>query len=171
MPYALILDVLVAVLLVVTIIYAVMLNRRLARLRNDKDELQALARTFGESTQRADESISRLRQTADALDQRIEKAQALRDDLVFLMDRGGSVADRLEGSVRQARDDLGVGPAKGATPSQPVRTVEAAAEAAEAAERAAVRTAREAPEVARDSDDEPRSAAERELLRALRTAG
>lgn len=165
MPYAFILDVLVAVLLVVTIIYAVMLNRRLARLRKDKDELEALARTFGEATARADDSIGTLRNTADALDQRIEKAQALRDDLVFLMDRGGSVADRLEDSVRSARDDLGMGPSP-AHPTQPIQTVEAAAAAAEAEEAAAVAAAA----TTTDEAGAPRSDAERELMRALRTA-
>ncbi len=40
MPYSLILDVLVAVLLAVTIGYAVVLNKRLGKLRGDKKDLE-----------------------------------------------------------------------------------------------------------------------------------
>lgn len=158
MPYTLIIDVAVAVLLVVTIGYAVTLNRRLQRLRKDKKDLENLARTFGESTVRAEENINQLRVVAQALDIQMERAQSLRDDLAFLNDRGGSTADRLEELVREARDGLGVVPtppragqqktAKVATPKSPVAA-----------------TKDEPDEV------EGRSEAERELLRALRDAG
>lgn len=110
MPYTLIIDIAVAVLLVVTIGYAVTLNRRLQRLRKDKKDLENLARTFGESTVRAEENINQLRVVAQALDIQMERAQSLRDDLAFLNDRGGSTADRLEELVREARDGLGVVP-------------------------------------------------------------
>lgn len=103
MGFALVLDILVAGLLVVTISYAVMLNRRLLVLRQDKADLEKLAAKFGESTVRAEESINRLRHTAEELKANTDKAQNLRDDLAFLIDRGGSTADRLEDSVRSAR--------------------------------------------------------------------
>ena len=96
MPYTLIIDIAVAVLLVVTIAYAMTLNKRLTRLRKDKKDLESLARTFGESTMRAEENINQLRTVAQALDIQMERAQSLRDDLAFLADRGGSTADRLE---------------------------------------------------------------------------
>ena len=47
MPYSLILDLFVAVLLVVTIGYAVVLNKRLGRLRGDKAALEKLAALVG----------------------------------------------------------------------------------------------------------------------------
>ena len=114
MPYSLILDVLVAVLLAVTIGYAVVLNKRLGKLRGDKIDLEKLATKFGESTSRAEESIENLRHTADLLQGGIDKAQALRDDLTFLIDRGDQAADSLEDLVRLARDMSGVGPRPGA---------------------------------------------------------
>ncbi len=160
MPYTLIIDLFVAVLLVVTIGYAVTLNKRLSRLRADKKDLENLARTFGESTLRAEENINQLHTIAKALDIQMERAQSLRDDLAFLADRGGSAADRLEEMVRLARDDMGVTPKPSATPATgpgtaPLRATSLAdTPPADEAERLSAK-----------------SEAERELLRALRDAG
>ena len=110
MGFSLVLDILVAGLLVITISYAVMLNRRLRVMRQDKTDLEKLAAKFADSTIRAEESITRLRNTADELKKRIDSAQNLRDDLAFLIDRGGSTADRLEENVRVARMKAPPGP-------------------------------------------------------------
>ncbi len=103
MAISLILNILVAILLVVMIGYAVSLNRRLDGLRRNKAELEKLASTFGEATMRAGDSIFKLKSTADELQDRMDKAAALRDDLAFLIERGGSSADRLEDAVRAGR--------------------------------------------------------------------
>ena len=150
MPYTLIIDIAVAVLLVVTIGYAVTLNRRLQRLRKDKKDLENLARTFGESTLRAEDNINQLRTVAQALDIQMGRAQSLRDDLAFLNDRGGSAADRLEELVREARDGLGAVP----TPPRSAQP------------KAPITASKEEPD-----NVEGRSEAERELLRALKDAG
>ena len=166
MPYTLIIDIAVAVLLVVTIAYAITLNKRLMRLRKDKKDLENLAKTFGESTMRAEENINHLRTIAQALDIQMERAQSLRDDLAFLADRGGSTADRLEDLVREARDGLGVTPqpGRGAPASvMPSKTVEPKTDAP-SAPKAKVKDL-----TADDTDG--RSEAERELMRALRDAG
>ena len=161
MAFGLILDIVVAVLLVVTICYAVLLNRRLGKLRRDKEELNTLARTFGDATVRAEESIGQLKSMTDSLEQRIAKAEQLRDDLVFLAERGGTTADQLERLVRQARDDIGVVP-------QP-RPVESAPQPAK---QVGIETRDDAAAAsARDGGGEPRSEAERALLKALRSAG
>ncbi|MCP5366033.1 MAG: hypothetical protein H6907_17910 [Hyphomicrobiales bacterium] len=97
------LDILIAVLLVVTIVYAIILNRRLGNLRRDRQELEQLAKTFADATTRADESIGRLRATAEELQQRIDAARSVGEDLAFMSDRGESLADRLEGAVRTNR--------------------------------------------------------------------
>ncbi len=164
MPYSLVLDVLVAFLLVVTIGYAVVLNRRLGVLRSDKAELEKLALSFGEATLRAEESLGQLRQTAEDLQQRIEKAQSLADDLVFLVDRGGTAADRLEELVREARKETGVPTPVAAEVKAEARPERPATRAARGGEtRAAAQPAGE------DNEFEPRSEAERELLRALQS--
>ena len=99
MPLSLILDIVLAVLLIVTIGYAVVLNRRLGALRHNKEELERLARGFVETTSRAESGIGELKSMTDILQERIERAESLRDDLVFLTDRGNTAADRLEGVV------------------------------------------------------------------------
>ena len=147
MTFSLVLDLVVAVLLVVTIGYAVVLNRRLSELRRNKADLESAASSFGAATGRAEESIARLKTTADELHQRIEKAQALRDDLVFLIERGGTAADRLEESVRAARKEGDVGPRTGV-----VADLEEEVVAEEAEE-----------------EVEAKSEAERELLKALQS--
>ena len=108
--FSLVLDILVAVLLVITIGYAMALNRRLGSLRRGKEEMENLAASFGEATARAEGSIGKLKNTADRLHESIEKAQALRDDLAFLIDRGNIAADHLEEIVRGARDETGYTP-------------------------------------------------------------
>jgi len=168
MPYTLIIDIAVAVLLVVTIAYAMVLNKRLNRLRKDKKDLENLARTFGESTQRAEENLNQLRTVAQALDIQMQRAQTLRDDIAFLADRGGSTADRLEELVREARDGLGVvpkPPSSSVAQTRKAPGVEPRGFDGPEQDRGALRD--------QDKGDgiEPRSDAERELLRALRDAG
>jgi hypothetical protein len=139
-PLSLILDILVAFLLIVTIGYAMVLNRRLGGLRRDKAELERMAKSFGDATTRAETSIGKLKNAAGGLKEQMQKAQALRDDLTFLIERGGVAADRLEDGVRGARGKKGPG----------VETRSAPRDEAPAAD--------------------TRSDAERELLRALRAA-
>lgn len=162
MTYSLIVDLFVAILLVVTIGYAIVLNRRLGKLRGDKAELEKLAATFGESTVRAEESIEKLRNTADMLQGRMEKAEALRDDLAFLIDRGGQAADKLEDLVRATRDKVGIGP----------RSVSenASADVNKGDGQSRPLTAR--PDGPSEVDDDGvKSEAERELLKAIRSSG
>ncbi len=154
MTFSIILDVLIAVLLVVTIAYAMVLNRRLGRLRRDKTQLELMAGNFAKATTRADESIGRLKDMGDSLRRNVEKAQALHDDLAFLIDRGEVAADRLEDIVRAARKESGL-----------TRVPEKAAGPVSVA----------APEIRDEAGrTEPlapaRSEAERELLKALQAA-
>lgn len=160
-PFSLILDMFVAVLLIVMIGYAFTLNKRLGTLRRDKGELQKLALSFGDATLRAEESTAQLRATIDVLQERIKKAESLRDDLVFLVERGNGTADTLEELVRTARDKVGVMPSPA---SRETVTMEEPVPSAT--------TSQSAPK----ADAEARSAgnqmsdAERELLKALRSA-
>lgn len=148
MDFKLVLDVVVALLLAATIGYAVVLNRRLTALRQNRDELAKLIANFNEATVRAESSIPKLRKAADDAGQglldRVEKAQTLRDDLAFMIERADSMANRLESSVRVARNE-----------SKP-------AAAPQATRAAAGRTASYM-----DDESDERSDAERELLRAL----
>ncbi|MCW8915305.1 MAG: DUF6468 domain-containing protein [Magnetovibrio sp.] len=99
MQIGLILDSIIVVLLVLTITYAARLNQRLSQLRGDKKELQALAKTFADATAKAEVGIKSLKISSDELHAEVEKAQALRDDLEYLVERGGRTADQMAASV------------------------------------------------------------------------
>ena len=143
MTISLFLDVVVAMLLVITISYAVILNRRLSQLRRHNAELESLAASFSKATVRAGESTVKLKGAADKLEASVSKAEALRDDLQFLIERGGTAADRLEAGVRASRNSSEPEVAPVAGPSGSGNEAETA---------------------------ESRSEAERQLIRALQSA-
>ena len=95
------LDSLIIVLLVATIVYASILNRRLTRFRDNRVELEKATRNFAEAALRADAGIKGLRTVADetgrVLNEKLAKAQQLRDDLAVLVDSGERLASRLDG--------------------------------------------------------------------------
>jgi len=100
MPISLMLDIIISVLLVLTIAYAMRLNQRLSQLRSDKNELMKLAKTFADATVRAEEGIQKLKVSSDSLKSEVAKAEALKDDLAYLVDRGGRTADEMVDTVR-----------------------------------------------------------------------
>ncbi|TVR83000.1 MAG: hypothetical protein EA405_05460 [Rhodospirillales bacterium] len=101
--WTVLLDAFLAILLAVTIGYAVVLNRRLAAIRGGS-ELDRHATGFHDAVTRAEDSVARLKAKADDLQQRLDKADALREDLALLVERGERVADGLEATVRLARN-------------------------------------------------------------------
>src|SRR5579862_717761 len=126
-----ILDIVVILLLVPTIVYAGILNRRLGALRRSRDELARIVASFNDATLRAEAGIPKLKKaTTEAnqtLKERVDKAQTLRDDLAFMVQRAEELANRLEAGVRAARQDqmpanAAVGPTTFAsTPAAPAR--------------------------------------------------
>lgn len=107
MTMAFYLDVFVAVLLVATITYAVILNRKLGRLRADRTAFEKMLKDFVSATSRAEQGVAHLQRTADAsaaaLDAKRDGAVALRNDLEFLVARAGEQADRLEAQISAGR--------------------------------------------------------------------
>ena len=173
--FGLVLDIVIALLLVATIIYAVILNRQLGALRRNKDELSKVIANFNEATIRAESAIPRLKRAAEesklSLQERIDKAQALRDDLSFMIERGDNMANRLENSVRQARTEgvkIGDKPAPTATPVQPAPQPQAQLKPGGKTLASAISLSTLA-NIVDDKDDE-RSDVEKELLRALQAA-
>ncbi len=168
MPYSLIIDLLVATLLAVTIGFAIVLNKRLGKLRQDKEALEKLATTFGESTLRAEEGVKTLKQTTEVLQERLEKAQALKDDLAFLIERGDGTADNLENLIRATRDT-----APGAPGIWPEPDAPAAGKEKPGPLTATLDKMEDGVEdgAGFGDDGEVKSEAERELLKAIRSAG
>jgi len=118
------LNLLVIALLVPTIVYAVILNRRLSALRKSRDELAKVVANFNDATLRAEAGIPKLKKATNeasmALKDRVEKAQSLRDDLAFMIERAEEMAGKLESSVRVARSEASFGAAApAAAPASP----------------------------------------------------
>jgi hypothetical protein len=100
---ALWLDGLVAILLVVTVGYCLMLNRRLTGLRANQAEMRKLLSDFTEATKQAEISVSHLKTASDrisgSLDDRMTEARALADELASITQSGGRLAERIENGL------------------------------------------------------------------------
>jgi Domain of unknown function (DUF6468) len=172
MTLSLLFDGLLGVLLVTTIVYAAILNRKLKVLRQGEGEMKALLQQFNSQAAKAEANLGQMkamagqahggRATLDARESTIElaalrqemgRALALKDDLTFLIDRGEMIADRLVKVVSEARSVARPG---AAAPSAP--------EDGAAVNLSAV------PVMPRPRNGGASSVAERELLKALRAA-
>jgi hypothetical protein len=153
-----VLELVLVLLLAGTLFHAIRLERALGVLKRDRAALEALVAEFNASSHAAEQGVERLREAADGagrqIARQIDAGGRLKDDLLFLNDRGEKLADRLDRLVRSARGlDQPDPPAPPAwAPPREAETPEPRpAEALEAAPRV-------------------RSQAERDLLRALRLA-
>jgi hypothetical protein len=164
-------------MLAATLFHALRLERALGVLKRDRAALEELVVGFNSSTRQAEQGIEKLRSSTDGagrqLAKQIDVAQALRDDLVFLADRGERLADRLDGSVRQAR----LAAPEPVTPVSPIHApaLELVHDNDRPARPAISRFAAEAPPAppgppAEEQGERLRSQAERDLLKALRMA-
>jgi hypothetical protein len=109
-------DIVVAFLLVFTIYYTAKLSRRLSMLRADKAALQTLVQTLAQAAASAEAGVTGLKATAEEvgreLERKLQAAQSLREDLAYMIDRGGAVADRMEVSLRPRREPPAPEPAR-----------------------------------------------------------
>ena len=98
----------------VTLVHAIRLERALKTLRQDRSALGEAIAGFDDSTRQAEAGINRLHsaasESAHILGQRLEKGASLRDDLQFLIDRGTTVADRLDTAIRATRNPASAAP-------------------------------------------------------------
>jgi len=96
-----------AILLGVTLFYAVKLNRRIGELRRGRSELDEAVRRFATAAADADRTMARLAELTSgqgrALQEAVKKAGALVGDLDFLMERADATADRLEQAIAMSR--------------------------------------------------------------------
>ena len=134
-----------AILLMLTIGYCAVLERRLRGIRSAHEEMSTLLAEFGKATGQAERGIDKLRITAQdissGLQDDMDRAVRLRDELHVITQSGNTLAEKLErGLMRRDRQ----------SPSAQQQQPQPPAPAA---------TAR---------DDEPVSESERELMKALR---
>jgi hypothetical protein len=71
--FSLLFDAVVAALLVATIVYAVILNRKLTQLRDARGEMERLLGGFVEATSRAERGLAALREAAGACGEELQR--------------------------------------------------------------------------------------------------
>lgn len=107
MTFSLFLDLVVIALLVATILYSLRLNKQLTTLYESRGELQSFIESFTLSLNKAEISMAALKATGEstftAVQEALGKAQALKDDLSYLVERGEDIAMGLDESIRTAR--------------------------------------------------------------------
>ena len=100
---SLILDLALIGLLIAGIGYAMRLTRQLKGLRASRSEMERFVMEFSATVERAEAGIRGLKQAArsggDDLEQLIEKAQMLRDELHFLVESADKIANRLSNAA------------------------------------------------------------------------
>lgn len=98
----------VLLMLAATIFYTILVNRRLTNLQKGRDELQSFVESFGASLHQAQRSIHDLKETGgsilDNLHRETEIASKLRDELLFLNERGEKLASDLAQAISSGRD-------------------------------------------------------------------
>ena len=118
MSFALIFDGVIAALLVATIVYAAILNRKLTLLRGGNDEMDGLIKRFTQATGRAEGSMSEVCKQSEArfaeardvaldahgkLEKLIDAARGLADELAFLVERSADLSGRLDEAITAGR--------------------------------------------------------------------
>lgn len=128
-------DVMLSFLLVITIIYAIILNKKLKTFHEARAAMASLAGDLDAAVRRAEEGLAKVRTEAEKsgtrLVQRSEAAKHLANDLALLEERATRAGDRLEKLSARGRDELRPfvrKDASGAHRSGPARTTKAPAD-------------------------------------------
>jgi hypothetical protein len=99
MNISLIVELGLSVLLLATIVYCAILERRLSALRKGQDGLKDTVGQLNEAIIAAGSSMRMLKSTAagaaDALDERISRGRAIADELSLLTATGDRIAERM----------------------------------------------------------------------------
>jgi len=107
--FGLIIESLVAVLLVLTIAYCVLLNKRLKRLRADEQALKATISELITATEIAERAIAGLQMTVRECDQnlgeRLRTAERFSADMERQLESGEEILDRLARIVAATRPE------------------------------------------------------------------
>lgn len=160
---SLILDIVILGVLAATIIYARKLSRQFGEMRADRKAFEKLIEAINSATSRADIATRNLREAAqassDILQDKINAARGLADELEIVIEAGDHLATRLEGLARR----------NPAPPPEAERSSRDPASSISPREFAEVLRG-EAPQkpLREQAPGQPRSRAEKELLEALR---
>jgi Domain of unknown function (DUF6468) len=132
--YGLIIEILVAVLLLVTIGYCILLNKRLVRLKADEQALKATISELITATEIAERAIAGFKLTVRECDQNLGERLRTAERFCADMDRqlvaGESVLDRLGKIVMATRPEAPAAVAPASDPRAMVAAAQAFAERA-----------------------------------------
>jgi septal ring factor EnvC (AmiA/AmiB activator) len=156
LPLGLVIEGLVAILLVITIGYCILLNNRLKRLRADEEGLRATIAELLTATEIAERAIQGLRTTSaqceQTLGQRMHQAKEVSQELSTNLTAAGAVIERL-GKMA----GLSVAPARTAAsasrPAQTAKPTESSPAPAPASSAAPVSAGRRLDDAARALQD------------------
>jgi uncharacterized protein DUF6468 len=106
MPISLIVEILLSLLLLATLGYCALLERRLSALRSGQDGLKETIGELNGAIANAGSSMRLLKAAAagasETLDERLSRARSLADELSLLMISGERIADRIERGTPKA---------------------------------------------------------------------
>lgn len=158
---SLIMDIVVMALLAVTVFYAVRLSRQLSVMRDGQGDLEKLVTELSTAVERADNAIRNMKRTAadsgDKLQNQINQARELFNELELMTEVGNSLAERLQVLAERSR--------KAGNLSEPVGKRLAPDK------KSATGKKKGGGEDTSADDGKTRSRAERELLAAMQRAG
>lgn len=107
MTFDIILDLVVILSLIITIAFAIRLNKRLSKLYESRAEMQTFFDQFATSLAKAEINIKELQNVGESVFskacQELKRAETLREDLAFLNERGDELAEKLDQSIRVVR--------------------------------------------------------------------
>lgn len=127
--FSMILNGVMIVLLGATILYAIRLSSHLKTFRDSRKDFDRLVRDLGGQIEKADIAIAGLKQAAKDngrnLQDKIDAAKALSDELQLMVESGDSIASRIE---KQAEKRVDIGKPAAAVPrkSAPPKAAESA---------------------------------------------
>lgn len=102
-----ILDIVIAFLLLATVIYCIKLSRKITLIHQGKEELNEFIRDFNDAIVRAEDNIAELKDigsdTEEKLQEHVQKARYLANDLSFLMDKGEKISSNLEHNLNMSK--------------------------------------------------------------------
>ncbi len=114
LPLSLVIEGLVAILLVITISYCILLNSRLKRLRADEEGLRATIAELLTATEIAERAIQGLRNTTAQCDktlvQRLGEATRVSDELSTKLTAAGAVVQRVGNATDAAAETVAEAP-------------------------------------------------------------
>ncbi len=98
-----VIDGVMVVLLALVLVSTLMLNSRLKYLRDSRRDFEAMVKQFDEASKRADAGIKALQQAAsksgEGLQDQLNRARTLRDELSIMIESADSLARRLESAA------------------------------------------------------------------------